>query len=121
MGLNFLNSNSSYDEPIVKTIYKTIQKIVYRGKGNPNPKNFEIRKSLIINDFLIIRLLYPDCKNYEGNKVLVYDKGIVLDDLLKQKTIDPHFSNSKKFISPIARFVPTTKGWDMAVKLSKTL
>lgn len=120
MGLNFLNSSSSYDEPKTRTIYETVTKLV-KVKGNPNPKNFKVTKQVIVNGYLVARVTYPDSKNYEGVKILLYDKGITIDDLLKQGSIDPHFSDNKKFLSPIARFVPTSRGWNMAIKLAKTL
>jgi len=63
---------------------------------------------------------YPDCNNYEGNKILVFE-GIKYIKLYEQGSIDPHFSDNKKFHSPIARFEPTDKGWSMAVELCKTL
>lgn len=87
---------------------------------NPNPNRYNIRKSLVIGKYLIIRIEYPDCKNFEGEKILVYHN-IDLKDLLAQKAIDPHFSESTKFYSPIARFIPTSVGWEMAIKLCKLL
>jgi len=35
--------------------------------------------------------------------------------------IDPHFSKDGKFISPYARFEPTSEGWIMALKFCKLL
>ena len=63
---------------------------------------------------------YPDCINYEGNKILVFE-GINYIKLYSQGSIDPHFSNNENFHSPIARFEPTDKGWSMAVKLCENL
>jgi hypothetical protein len=80
---------------------------------NPNPKNFKIVKAVKVKKFLLLLVNYPDCTNYEGNKILVY-KNTTLKDIDKQKSLDPHFSNNCRFISPIARFEPTIEGWDMA-------
>jgi len=41
--------------------------------------------------------------------------------LEKQGAIDPHFSDNHKYISPIARFVPTEEGLAMAKKLCEVL
>ena len=84
----------------------------------PNPKsdNYEIKQHLQLGVYLIIKIRYLDCTNYEGNKILVF-KNCTLKKLLKQKLIDPHFSNNKKFHSPIARFEPTKTGWSLARKL----
>jgi hypothetical protein len=98
---------------------------------NPDPNNYKIVRSetCILKSekgkknkrlYLVVEINYPDCTNYEGNKVLVYE-GIMLRDLLMQQLIDPHFSDNKKYRSPIARFEPTTRGWNMAKLFAETL
>ena len=84
--------------------------------SNPNPSNYEILDSRQIGPYLIVKIKYPDCTNYEGIKILVF-KGCTLGTLQLQKLIDPHFSENKEFHSPIARFEPTDAGWDMALNL----
>lgn len=84
--------------------------------GNPDPNRYSVLKADIINGYLIIKIKYFDCYNYEGDKILVYDKGIMLEKLMNQKLIDPHFSDKQEYISPIARFEPTERGWYMAIK-----
>lgn len=80
----------------------------------PNPKKFTILRDSVIGKWLIIKINYPDCKNYEGDKILVYWNCSV-DDLIKQGAIDPHFSDNKEFHSPFARFRPDEIGWDAAI------
>lgn len=88
---------------------------------NPNPLNYKIVKyAEFYGHYLLVKINYPDCKNHEGNKILLFEN-CSMDELLKQKKIDPHFSDNKKLHSPIARFEPTNKGWDMAVVLIKSL
>lgn len=87
---------------------------------NPDPANYKIVKAKEIGNFLIVMLNYPDCTNYEGNKILLF-QGVTLIGLVNQKYIDPHFFKDKKYASPIARFVPDEKGWDMAETLAKVL
>lgn len=87
---------------------------------NPDPTNYKIVKAKEIGNFLIVMLHYPDCTNYEGKKILLF-QGVTLIDLVNQKLIDPHFFKDKKYASPIARFVPDDKGWDMAETLAKIL
>jgi len=87
---------------------------------NPDPNNYTIKKTEQIREYLIVFINYPNCFNYEGNKILVY-KHTRINYLINQKSIDPHFSNNKKYISPIARFEPTNDGWLMAVKLCNVL
>lgn len=84
-------------------------------RKNPNPSNYEIIDYKEFDNFLAIRIRYLDCTNYEGQKILVY-QGIKVIDLWNQKTIDPHFSENQEYHSPIARFLPTNEGWQMALK-----
>lgn len=99
----FPKSNSSYDIVVVKQV-----------NVNPDPTNYKIFSHYYCGEFLVIKIKYPNCDNYEGKKILVY-KNTTLEDLMKQKSIDPHFSNNKKYKSPIARFEPTDEGLKMAL------
>ena len=60
-----------------------------------------------------MKINYPDCTTFEGNKVLMFNN-VSIDDILLQKDIDPHFSSSVKYIHPFARFEPTVHGWKIA-------
>ena len=115
MGLGILgNSCSSYD---YDTNNKQVTKIVNITKNincNPDPQKWTIKKSLQIENFLIIYVNYPNCTNYEGNKILVY-VNLCISDLYAIGKIDPHFSDKKPQFSPIARFVPNEEGWAMAI------
>jgi hypothetical protein len=85
---------------------------------NPNPKNFIIQRQIKIGKFFLLLVQYPDCLNHEGQKILVY-YDISYKKLMNQKSLDPHFSNNKKFISPVARFEPTERGLKMAESFCK--
>jgi hypothetical protein len=80
---------------------------------NPDSSNWKIVRSKQVNRYLVVEILYPDCVNYEGRKILVYED-VNINTLISQKYIDPHFSENKKWKSPIARFQPTESGWKMA-------
>jgi hypothetical protein len=82
---------------------------------NPDPSKFNIITWVPVDKYLVVCIEYPNCENYEGKKVLVYED-LTIEQLRRFNTIDPHFSESTKFKSPIARFIPTTTGMDMAVK-----
>lgn len=83
---------------------------------NPDPSRWEIVKTESIGNYLIVKIRYPNCTNYEGNKILVF-RGISAKTLVEQRLIDPHFfEGSNKYQSPLARFVPTEEGWEMAKK-----
>ena len=89
--------------------------------GNPDPNNYQLVKAEEKNGYLVVMIKYPDCTNYEGNKILVF-KDLTLLQLVNQKLIDPHFfPANKKFKSPVARFVPTDEGWNMALALTEVL
>ena len=84
---------------------------------NPNPSKYRIIREKIVKEFLIIEILYEGCTNYEGRKILVY-KDITYQQLIEQKLIDPHFSEGNEYISPIARFEPTERGWEWAINFA---
>lgn len=92
----------------------------FRKQPNPDPNKYSIKRVQKHGDFLIIRVNYPDCTNFEGNKIMVY-KGCTIVDLVEQGTIDPHFSQNPDFFSPIARFKPDEEGWKLAEALVESL
>jgi hypothetical protein len=95
--------------------------VVTKPPGNPDPNNYQLVKAEEKNGYLVVMIKYPDCTNYEGNKILVF-KNLTLLQLVNQKLIDPHFFPAdKKFQSPVARFVPTDEGWNMALALVEVL
>jgi hypothetical protein len=83
---------------------------------SPSPKleNYTIIKSEQVGDNLVVFINYKDVTNYEGNKLLVY-KNCTIQELIQQELIDPHFSDNKNMLSPIARFEPTDLGWELAI------
>ena len=90
--------------------------VIIRDK-NPRPTNFKILEGGMNKDFTIIKVKYPDCDNYEGEKILVY-KGHVLKEVMALKELDPHFCD-KGHLSPIARFEPTEEGLELALGLGQ--
>jgi hypothetical protein len=79
----------------------------------PRADNFKIKKIEQVGQRLVVLIVYPDCTNFEGKKILVYNTTI--EHLVSQKHLDPHFSDGD-YLSPIARFLPTEGGWNLAVK-----
>lgn len=123
MGMPGPISKSSLDDKSVSLFnhWKEDSGIVYKEipKNNPRPDNYKILDYIEIQEYLVIKIQYLDCINYEGIKILLFK--CKLNDLKKQKLIDPHFSNNKKFISPIARFEPTIDGYRNAIKYVRLL
>lgn len=98
-------SKSNYDPDVCSTPARP---------PNPDPSNYIVLKEEIIGHFMVLRIKYPDCENYEGQKILVF-KNVDMTQLIWQGSVDPHFSDNPMRHSPIARFVPTEDGWLMAV------
>ena len=113
MGICFLGRNSDAKYP---RAYNEVP--VDIPPGNPDPANYKITETLAIGKMLILEIEYPDCKNFEGKKILVYE-GVTVFELKRQKYIDPHFSTNAQYHSPVARFEPTEKGWKMAESFAK--
>lgn len=80
---------------------------------NPNPNKFKVMKHEEFGRFLLLWVKYDGCTNYEGTKILVYE-GVTWENLQKQGSLDPHFCEVSTYHSPIARFVPTERGWKYA-------
>jgi hypothetical protein len=119
MGMRLFGSRSSYDspnEPAVKTTTHVVKKRVFA--PNPDPRNYKIIKAEDMFDHLILMVYFPGCDSYEGLKILIFDEGVTLHDIARQGSIDPHFSKNPNYISPLARFEPTDRGWEMAKELA---
>jgi len=86
---------------------------------DPNPSKFNITRIEQIGSNVVVMINYPNCKNYEGNKILVF-KHQKVDEIKNLKEIDPHFTE-EKVIKPFARFEPTEEGWSHAIYLSNVL
>lgn len=84
--------------------------------GNPNPYNCKIIDKIVIGAACVVKIQYPDCTNYEGTKVLVYESH---KDFLNLNAHDPHFLENHT--SPVARFRPDDKGWALALALATIL
>ena len=77
----------------------------------PNPAKFTIISIAQFGDHVLASIRYPDCTNFEGVKICVYEKTTV-SSVREAHRLDPHFS--KTGLSPIARFEPSQRGLDLA-------
>ncbi len=85
--------------------------------NSSDKKNYRFIRTHERNGIVVLWINYPQFKNYEGNKILVY-KDTTLVDILNQDYIDPHFLEERGRINPFARFRPTEEGWTIAVRLA---
>lgn len=113
MGLYVGLSRSSYGG-----IRQNVVQQVSITNPNPDPMNFLITMAQSVKGNLVLWVNYPDCNNYEGNKILFF-LNTTLQQLGKQEVLDPHFSESTEFLSPFARFEPTDSGWKAALILAE--
>jgi len=86
--------------------------------SNPNPRNFKVIREQTIRGFLVVEVEYPDAKNFEGRKIMVYSGFTSSKDLLDATCgeLDPHFSEHG--VSPVARFKPGFVGWKHAINFA---
>lgn len=87
--------------------------------GNPNKYRYDILKTQTIGQVVVVEIHYLDCFSWSGRKICVYDNAQKFQDLHQKDCIDPHFLENN--YSPVARFEPTQRGWQMAIKLANAL
>jgi len=108
MGVGMFGSSCSEDTPTAKPL-----------PGNPNKFRFEITRYELVGKVAVIMVHYPDCTNYGGNKILVFDDEDALKRSISDKELDPHFLESNT--SMVARFAPTDRGWGLAIRFAHQL
>lgn len=80
---------------------------------NPNPYKFDIELSRRVGSYLCLVVHYPGVTSFEGRKVMVLDTTQSVSDI---KVLDPHFSLLGEVV---ARFLPTTNGWNDAIQYAE--
>lgn len=66
---------------------------------------------------ILVWVHYPDCTNYEGDKILLLERPIY-NIRVAGGRLDPHFFKGSGLI---ARLVPTNEGWILGKKLMYVL
>lgn len=87
--------------------------------GNPNKFNWELISFTKVGKAAVVKIHYPDCTNYEGNKIMVYDDAAEAMKLIQTGGVDPHFCEDH--YSPVARFKPDEAGMNIALKFAESL
>jgi len=81
---------------------------------SPTGDNFQLLSLQEGASTTLAEVLYPECTNFEGRKLLVYLKEDLQGfDLTLASKLDPHFSEHRG-LSPVARFEPSERGLKMA-------
>ncbi len=76
----------------------------------PDPANFTVVRSVQGNRHMLLEVMYPNCSNYEGRKILLVRSGLATEKI-GRKRLNPHFSKDGPVL---ARFEPTPEGWALA-------
>jgi hypothetical protein len=103
-----------------KTPQKEINKIIKTYDKNRkinisiDATNFKVWWKHYEGNFMVALVEYPECSNYDGLKLLVFEG---LKEIPKE--LDPHFLDNNKFL--IARFRPEEKQVTQALELIKSL
>ena len=74
---------------------------------NPNKFKFTVIRLQVIEGLTLVWANYPDCSNYNGNKIILTEGWNVGDEEL-----DPHFLEFQPY-TVLARFIPTELGWEL--------
>lgn len=94
----------------------------YGGSGNPQPHNWKLVREERVGSATVLEVIYPDCRNYEGRKIMVYEASGLAEIMKKNEgKLDPHFLNDSRVLSPVARFEPNSQGWSHALRFARTL
>lgn len=81
----------------------------------PNPHCFKINDVIEENGYLIADITYPNCSNFEGRKIILFDN--ISKEWLRSITeLDPHFEINGYIV---ARFEPTDRGIKLAIRAAK--
>lgn len=86
--------------------------------NDPNPRNYEIKKVYYYKDYVIAKIHYLNCINFEGVKILVFKGVTEFNRINDEKNIDPHFLESNNVI---ARFRPGPDSFQIAINFVKSL
>jgi hypothetical protein len=83
---------------------------------NPDPKRWELLEVKEFPHAFVLKVHYFDATNFEGVKVMVYEGEYISGTPTR---LDPHFA--EKGFSPIARFRPDERGWQLACLFAEAL
>ena len=107
----FKNSNTGYGREMYPT-----PSLVEETSIDPRSL-WRINEFTTIGNYILVQVCYFKCKNYEGNKIILFSSNKTIDSKGVEKYIseidflDPHFREGANII---ARFEPTNKGWNLA-------
>jgi hypothetical protein len=118
MGISMFGSSSTHDSS-VDTSTCGCAEIRKAAAKQPDPRNFSVHQIKEIGDYVVASVKYANCTNYEGRKILLY-RALTWQNCRNMGVLDPHFSGHPT-LDPLARFEPTSAGWEMAIASAKVL
>lgn len=117
MGIKLFGFSCDSDKPLFTWGSRNMRSKI--NDGNPNKYKFKLNRRADFGKVVVVEINYPDCKNHNGNKILVYEDSAILDRGLKDNCLDPHFLKIGN--SPIARFEPSETGWIYAISFARII
>lgn len=95
--------------------------VIERPAPNPDPRRWRLVERRLVErngrKATLLLVDYPDCSNFEGRKIMVYE-----GDFTPGPVLDPHFCEWPFHgQSPIARFPPTVRGGAIALRFAELL
>jgi hypothetical protein len=105
--------------PAIIELLKNDKYTHHDGINPPSRYNYMEMQNNEQNGNIAILVNYPNCKNYEGEKIIVF-KNTTWEQVKNLKELDPHFTE-ENVVKPFARFEPTEEGWLSAVALLNAL
>ena len=120
--INFGDAKETPDFDTIMALNKRANELEEANRKQPRPDKWIPIKTMEVGPHLVLELQYKNCTNYEGRKILVF-RDTSLPELIEHNNnlIDPHFSDSSKYIHPVARFEPTQEGLKMAIQFARNI
>ncbi len=90
-----------------------------RNPIEPDPMKFTIVRAKEKKGHTLAEVIYPDCVNFKGSKILLIAASV--SSIMDLKELDPHFLEEGSKVAILARFRPTDEGWKMGEKILDSL
>ncbi len=119
MGLNFFKFSCGTRSLSKEAYSNNVEnRINIPHPNDPDPKKYTIKRVYYNRNYVVALIHYPNCINFDGLKILVFDNKEEFEKSNKLNHIDPHFLESNHII---ARFKPTKEYFQIAINFVKNL
>ncbi len=77
---------------------------------------FEITKISERDHYILVEIRYPNCGHLDGWKTILFETDLSMEEVKKLPELDPHFTFDDDDPRVVARFHPSSEGWDMGLR-----